>query len=85
MVHVQKIFLQFLYVYRQLYMCVDLFLNWFLSSLCQRQSNRIKGIPFRPIKAFPVDLFPHTRHCELVVLFERVDPKILERNVASIQ
>ena len=63
------------------------FLLGFLSSLCRRQSNRIKGIPFRPVKAIPVDLFPHTRYCELVVLFERVDSKILdlERNVTSIQ
>lgn len=32
----------------------------------------MKGLPFRPVKAIPVDMFPHTNHCELVVLFERV-------------
>lgn len=28
--------------------------------------------PFRPVAATPVDLFPHTAHGEIVVLFERV-------------
>ncbi|PSR86603.1 Zinc finger CCCH domain-containing protein [Actinidia chinensis var. chinensis] len=28
--------------------------------------------PFRPIKAMAVDLFPHTPHCELVMLLERL-------------
>ena len=27
--------------------------------------------PFIPINAIPVDLFPHTEHCELIVTFER--------------
>lgn len=27
--------------------------------------------PFRPVKAMAVDLFPHTIHCELVMLLER--------------
>ncbi|KAM9847340.1 tRNA (uracil-5-)-methyltransferase homolog B [Aulostomus maculatus] len=27
--------------------------------------------PFSPTLAVPVDMFPHTRHCELVLLFER--------------
>lgn len=29
------------------------------------------GRPFRPTYACPVDMFPHTPHCELVVVFER--------------
>ncbi len=29
------------------------------------------GIPFKPVRAVPVDMFPHTPHCELAVLFER--------------
>ncbi|XP_038059198.1 tRNA (uracil-5-)-methyltransferase homolog A-like [Patiria miniata] len=41
--------------------------------LCRPISNRSKGIPFRPTKAVAVDLFPHTKHCELVILFDRVD------------
>merc|ERR1712107_872665 len=30
------------------------------------------GDPFMPIKVIPVDLFPHSRGFELVILFERV-------------
>nr|XP_006819055.1 PREDICTED: tRNA (uracil-5-)-methyltransferase homolog A-like [Saccoglossus kowalevskii] len=39
--------------------------------LCRQTSKRIKGEAFRPTCAIPVDLFPHTKHCELIVLFER--------------
>jgi len=31
------------------------------------------GTPFRPVQAIAVDMFPHTEHCELVVLLERID------------
>lgn len=40
--------------------------------LCRGPSNRVKGTPFRPIKAIAVDLFPQTPHCEMLILFERV-------------
>jgi tRNA/tmRNA/rRNA uracil-C5-methylase (TrmA/RlmC/RlmD family) len=30
-----------------------------------------RGPPMRPVLAVPVDLFPHTPHCEMVTLFER--------------
>jgi tRNA (uracil-5-)-methyltransferase len=29
------------------------------------------GTPFVPVKALAVDMFPHTEHCEVVILFER--------------
>uniref|UniRef100_A0A8D0H6X3 tRNA (uracil(54)-C(5))-methyltransferase n=1 Tax=Sphenodon punctatus TaxID=8508 RepID=A0A8D0H6X3_SPHPU len=41
--------------------------------LCRAPSNRVKGTPFRPVKAMAVDLFPQTMHCELLIYFERVD------------
>ncbi|XP_075688689.1 tRNA (uracil-5-)-methyltransferase homolog A [Rhinoderma darwinii] len=41
--------------------------------LCRAPSNRVKGSPFRPIRAMAVDLFPQTPHCELLILFERVE------------
>ncbi|KAJ6656513.1 hypothetical protein lerEdw1_003638 [Lerista edwardsae] len=41
--------------------------------LCRAPSNRVKGSPFRPIKAMAVDLFPHTMHCELLLFFERIE------------
>ncbi|KAG8455956.1 hypothetical protein GDO86_001952 [Hymenochirus boettgeri] len=40
--------------------------------LCRAPSNRVKGRPFRPVKALPVDLFPQTPHFEFVILFERI-------------
>ncbi|KAI9599178.1 S-adenosyl-L-methionine-dependent methyltransferase [Syncephalis fuscata] len=41
--------------------------------LCRPTSNRYCGKPFRPLRAKPVDLFPHTKHCEMVVEFVRDD------------
>jgi len=40
-------------------------------ALCRAEHNQRPGTPFRLVKAVPVDLFPHTTHCELVVLLER--------------
>ncbi|CAB4027662.1 tRNA (uracil-5-)-methyltransferase homolog A, partial [Paramuricea clavata] len=40
-------------------------------ALCRPTSKRTKGDPFQIIKALPVDLFPQTRYCELLVLLER--------------
>lgn len=45
----------------------------FHHSLCRAPSNRVKGTPFRPVKAVAVDLFPQTPHCEMLLLFERVE------------
>lgn len=42
--------------------------------LTRKESKRLKGVPFRPVKAIPVDLFPQTNHCETVILFEREIP-----------
>ncbi|XP_068767662.1 tRNA (uracil-5-)-methyltransferase homolog A isoform X1 [Struthio camelus] len=41
--------------------------------LCRAPSNRVKGASFRPVKAMAVDLFPQTRHCELLIFFERAE------------
>ncbi|XP_078068162.1 tRNA (uracil-5-)-methyltransferase homolog B-like [Mustelus asterias] len=35
------------------------------------QQKKLFGDPFTPTLAVPVDMFPHTSHCELVLLFER--------------
>ena len=32
----------------------------------------MKGLPFCPVRAIPIDMFPHTQHCELVILFRRI-------------
>ncbi|KAI8590560.1 S-adenosyl-L-methionine-dependent methyltransferase [Geranomyces variabilis] len=39
--------------------------------LCRPTSSKFKGEPFRPVRAQPMDLFPHTKHCELVIEFRR--------------
>lgn len=44
------------------------------SPLTRGTSNSVSTAPFRPVKARAVDLFPHTPHCELVMLFEREEP-----------
>ncbi|XP_021745950.1 zinc finger CCCH domain-containing protein 24-like [Chenopodium quinoa] len=36
-----------------------------------RLKSMPKSEPFQPVKAMAVDLFPHTPHCELVMLLER--------------
>lgn len=41
-------------------------------------SKGFKGTPFLPVKAVPIDLFPQTNHCELVMLFERVTDAQIE-------
>ena len=40
-------------------------------ALCRPSSNAFRGDPFVPTKLIPLDLFPHTDHCELVVVLER--------------
>ena len=39
--------------------------------LIREPSRRLQGDAFVLKKAVPIDLFPHTPHCELVLLFER--------------
>ncbi|XP_015375029.1 PREDICTED: tRNA (uracil-5-)-methyltransferase homolog A-like [Diuraphis noxia] len=41
-------------------------------SLSMAESKTKQGAPFVPVKAVPVDMFPQTPHCELVVYFERL-------------
>ncbi|KAF1806527.1 S-adenosyl-L-methionine-dependent methyltransferase [Mucor lusitanicus] len=43
-------------------------------TLCRPQSNRFRGMPFKPTRAISVDLFPHTDHCELMIEFVRQKP-----------
>ncbi|KAK3084246.1 hypothetical protein FSP39_010652 [Pinctada imbricata] len=45
--------------------------------LVRTPSRHNKGEPYRPVRAVPVDMFPQTKHCELVVLFERELPSDL--------
>jgi len=40
-------------------------------SLCRPRSKRRHGLPFQTTRAVPVDLFPQTPHCELIVELTR--------------
>jgi len=40
--------------------------------LCSPKTKRFTGLPFRPIFAQPVDMFPLTSHCEMVIVFDRM-------------
>ena len=51
------------------------------STLCCPPSKRYGGAAFRPVRAVPVDMFPHTAHCEMVVAFDRVDDPEAWKNV----
>lgn len=42
------------------------------SLLCGPVSKKFTGVPFYPSRAIPVDLFPMTPHCEMLVVFERL-------------
>ncbi|ETE61532.1 tRNA (uracil-5-)-methyltransferase-like A, partial [Ophiophagus hannah] len=56
--------------------------------LCRAPSHRVKGSPFRVIKATAVDLFPHTMHCEMLFFFERIkypDSKASNTPVGSVE
>ncbi|KAJ3238674.1 tRNA methyltransferase 2 [Chytriomyces hyalinus] len=41
--------------------------------LCRPTSKKYQGRPFRPVRAIPFDLFPHTSHCEFVMELQRQD------------
>lgn len=40
--------------------------------LCSPQTKKYKGTPFIIVSASPVDMFPLTDHCEIVMVFERM-------------
>jgi tRNA (uracil-5-)-methyltransferase len=40
-------------------------------ALCGPSTKRLTGTPFQPIYGTPVDLFPMTAHCEMILVFER--------------
>ncbi|EOD37093.1 hypothetical protein EMIHUDRAFT_471521 [Emiliania huxleyi CCMP1516] len=51
-------------------------------SFCRPTSPSFAGVPFELVQAWPIDLFPHTPHCELVTLLERSD-LVAEREAAQ--
>lgn len=51
--------------------------------LARPASKTMVGDPFVPIAAVPVDLFPHTRHCEVAIYFERINTAELKASITS--
>lgn len=47
-----------------------------LVDFARPSSKLYVGEPLVPVKAIPVDMFPHTNHCELIILLERIVPTI---------
>jgi len=43
-----------------------------LIDLARPSSKQYLGEPLVPVKAIPVDMFPHTKHCELILCLERL-------------
>ena len=42
------------------------------AQLCSPRTKKFHGLPFKPTSAQPVDMFPLTRHCEMVMVFDRM-------------
>ena len=53
------------------------------ASLCQLPTKKYKGLPFKPTLAQPVDMFPLTSHCELVITFDRMTEEEYAALIAS--
>ena len=51
--------------------------------LCKDVSNKLTGLPFKPVKATGVDLFPQVNQQELIVLFERLKTPEVEEAAAA--
>ncbi|KAE9336269.1 hypothetical protein PF008_g13099 [Phytophthora fragariae] len=41
-------------------------------TLCGPSTKALQGQAFEPVHAVPVDMFPHTPHCEMIIVFDRV-------------
>lgn len=55
-----------------IYIACDAQANDNLIALCRPSSKAYKGEPFVPTRAKAFDLFPHTKFCELVIVYERL-------------
>lgn len=58
-----------------IYVACDPKANTNLVSLCRPKSKAYQGDPFVPTRAKAFDLFPHTKFCELLLVYERLSDK----------
>jgi tRNA (uracil-5-)-methyltransferase len=47
--------------------------------LCGPPTKKYPGRPFKPTRSQPVDMFPMTKHCEMVMTFDRMSKEEYER------
>ncbi len=47
--------------------------------LCCAPTNKYPGRPFKPTRSQPVDMFPMTKHCEMVMTFDRMSMEEYEK------
>lgn len=47
--------------------------------LCSPPTKKYPGRPFKPTIAQPVDMFPSTKHCEMVMTFDRMSEEEYEK------
>ena len=50
--------------------------------LCTPPTKKYKGMPFEVESAQPVDMFPLTSHCEMIMVFDRVGTVRREQGVS---
>jgi len=48
--------------------------------LCCPSTQKYRGLPFKPTRAQPVDMFPLTPHCEMVMTFDRMTEEEVQNN-----
>ena len=52
--------------------------------LTRPSSKTLRGAPFLPVRAVPVDMFPQTKHVELAILFEREEEVVRSLKVVLL-
>lgn len=65
-------------VKKLIYVACDPKANTNLITLCRPKSKAYQGDPFVPVRAKAFDLFPYTKLCELVLVYERLSMIALE-------
>lgn len=48
--------------------------------LCCPATKKYRGLPFKPTRAQPVDMFPLTPHCEMVMTFDRMSAEEVQES-----